>query len=892
MSCPQFGLMSMPHSRSVPLKKADVQVSIRGFIANVKSDLHYVNDTDENMETEFVFPLDTDSAVYKFEAEIDNRTIVAEIQEKSQAKQTYQDAVDSGYTAMYMGEYDKAGDIFRVRLGNLPAKMAAKLTFSYVQELDLSSDQTGTFMLPTVLNPRYAPDCSPTDDSKSEECQETTLDTILSEVETLYYSDFTMTLETVVAGGKNLMLSENKMEFDVLADIIENKMSLSKQLKPGSDFSIVLHYKGFEKPGTIFEKGIKDSKNGFLSSDVLMINFSPEFKDLDSELPCEFVFVIDRSGSMTGDRIEKAKETLLLLLKSLPVTCIFNIVSFGTTFSTLFSKSKPYNEENLEEAMHLQRNMRADMGGTEIFKPLENVFKNKPSGSYARQVFLLTDGQVSSVSNIVQLVKEQKNTRVFTFGIGDGCSTDLIRKVAKVSNGKATFVKDEDRLQSKVMSALRCSVQGGIADASLTWTLPEGCTVINAPDEVPPVFPGERLILYAIITGDIPKDFSGKTSLMLTGKVGEKNVSFSMQFDMDSCTHADDSCPLHRLAAKSKLAEMELNMTDENAMVALSTAMNVPCRYTAFVGVDKTMRTALISQDVEMEQYSNESFNLSAYNFTSPKSKHKSGFGEKFVNIFSNIFSKKSMQTKDAHVSRHGPKHTNSASRKGSVERPQSSTSPGALPYLVPDSPRHEKMNYGFHAMSFSSNVRKKKSKPSLGRNERLRTKHFISTDDPDPVTSLMSCELDRSEFSNIDKSNIFIGDSDLKLSLATCGLMGGMPESSLDEDDEPADVVKGTDDSIWKMMQLVKEQKFNGSWQLDSLLKIIKKPEEEIKESAVVKDTDVWATALAIAFLRKELPDKKDEWEMLVEKALKWLKTKDAEGKDVVQEAMAFLSE
>jgi hypothetical protein len=49
-------------------------------------------------------------------------------------------------------------------------------------------------------------------------------------------------------------------------------------------------------------------------------------------------------------------------------------------------RSKPYNEENLEEAMDLQRNMRADMGGTEIFKPLENIFQNKPSGSYARQV--------------------------------------------------------------------------------------------------------------------------------------------------------------------------------------------------------------------------------------------------------------------------------------------------------------------------------------------------------------------------------------------------------------------------------------------------------------------------------------------------------------------------
>jgi hypothetical protein len=59
-------------------------VYIRGFIANVTSDLLYVNDIDENIETEFVFPLDTDSAVYKFEAQIDDRTIVAEIQEKSQ----------------------------------------------------------------------------------------------------------------------------------------------------------------------------------------------------------------------------------------------------------------------------------------------------------------------------------------------------------------------------------------------------------------------------------------------------------------------------------------------------------------------------------------------------------------------------------------------------------------------------------------------------------------------------------------------------------------------------------------------------------------------------------------------------------------------------------------
>jgi von Willebrand factor A domain-containing protein 5 len=50
----------------------------------------------------------------------------------------------------------------------------------------------------------------------------------------------------------------------------------------------------------------------------------------------EYIFVIDRSGSMWGQPMNLAKEALLLFLHSLPLNCKFNVVSFGTNYEKLF----------------------------------------------------------------------------------------------------------------------------------------------------------------------------------------------------------------------------------------------------------------------------------------------------------------------------------------------------------------------------------------------------------------------------------------------------------------------------------------------------------------------------------------------------------------------------
>jgi len=63
-----------------------VDVTVKGFIASVTSRLVFKNTESQPIEAVYEFPIDDQSAVFHFEAEIDGRTIIAECQEKKQVR--------------------------------------------------------------------------------------------------------------------------------------------------------------------------------------------------------------------------------------------------------------------------------------------------------------------------------------------------------------------------------------------------------------------------------------------------------------------------------------------------------------------------------------------------------------------------------------------------------------------------------------------------------------------------------------------------------------------------------------------------------------------------------------------------------------------------------------
>ena len=101
------------------------------------------------------------------------------------------------------------------------------------------------------------------------------------------------------------------------------------------DVTFHLHYSDPHLPHVAVETGDSE-KGGIFKQDACLLTFLPNFDKDETYASGEYIFVVDRSGSMSGSNIKNARETLLLFLKSLPVNCDFQIVSFGSRFELLF----------------------------------------------------------------------------------------------------------------------------------------------------------------------------------------------------------------------------------------------------------------------------------------------------------------------------------------------------------------------------------------------------------------------------------------------------------------------------------------------------------------------------------------------------------------------------
>ncbi|KAI1231397.1 hypothetical protein IHE44_0007844 [Lamprotornis superbus] len=547
----------------------------------------------------FVYPLDEGTTVVGFEAAVSQRTVTVQIKDKAKIDGTYFNSCSlppgragDGSGRIMMDE-DLERIVFVASLGMIPPLESVSIFISTSSELQTLPSGVVRVLLPAVCVPRVPqPSLENASSFSSHQlrsdkhlcgsgsleqgsrfCLAQLLD---SEATNPFEYEFSFHLEI---RGPCLLAGVESPTHEIRADADPSARSaksivitLANKHTFDRPVEILIHPSEPHMPHVLMEKGDMTpaeyerhlkGKNDFIKGTkkdpsakkkmeiirkrlnkdiphhpVIMLNFCPDLRTVQPGLrkaQGEFIFLVDRSRSMSGVNISHAKDALLVILKSLMPACLFN--------------------ESLAMACQSIRRIQADMGSINLLSPLKWVTRQPIHRGHPRLLFVLTAGAISNTGKVLELLRDHScSTRCYSFGIGPNACRRLVQGLAAVSRGSSEFLEEDERLQPKMIRSLKKAMAPVLSDVSVEWVFPESTEALVSPVSSSCLFPGDRLLSYGVICDTSPylsnprSDKRRRYSMMHSQESGS-SVFFHSQEEgagLESWNHSRDSegsCP-------------------------------------------------------------------------------------------------------------------------------------------------------------------------------------------------------------------------------------------------------------------------------------------------------------------------------------------------------------
>lgn len=419
--------------------------------------------TDEVKECVYTFPLYEGVSVVSFTCRVGSRTLRGVVKEKSKANETFETTTESGGIAGLLEQLAECSDIFSTRLGNIPAGRRVHVEITYVGELKHDAQRDGIrFTLPMDIAPRYGR--LPLGISRLANLRvvqqkgiKITVDVSMAEGSEIRAIESPTHPVAVTLGPNPTQTNEGLLKHQASATLSSPSAELDK------DFVLIIRATELSAP-----KAILETHSSIPHQRALMVTLVPKFS-IPLARP-EIIFLVDRSGSMY-DKIPTLIAALKAFLKSIPPGARFNICCFGSVQSFLWPRSVPYDQSSLDEATRHVETFMASFGCTETYTALQAVI-DKRVAHLPCEVLLLTDGQIYNQADIFYLLNNEvanskSSFRVFVLGIGDSASHALIEGIARAGNGFAQTVVRGENLDKKVVQMLKQAVSTHLEDYSM-----------------------------------------------------------------------------------------------------------------------------------------------------------------------------------------------------------------------------------------------------------------------------------------------------------------------------------------------------------------------------------------------------------------------------------------
>ena len=518
-----------------------VEMDITGNINRVIVEQVFTNPSDKWVEGVYVFPLPEDSAVDQLRMYVDERVIEGQIHEKEEAKKIYEKAKSEGKSASLVEQ--QRPNIFTTNVANIAPGGKIKVAIEYQQAVSISNNRYSV-RFPMVVGDRYipgAPIYTPEDSLgtsfNTNEVKDASEITPISEnhvrglIDENYETNLPVRIDINLNAGFDV-ISLNSTYHKVRTESLNQTskyITLAEVSQLDRDFELTWSANMSHEP----EVALFAQEND--NSIYLMLMAIPPKNEVfkRSDRPRELIFIIDSSGSMSGDSMRQAKDSLYEALERLKPTDRFNIIDFDSEFEPLFDSAMMASKLHMSEARGFIRKIDAD-GGTEMYNPIDFALKSRDSESknYLRQIVFITDGQSSNEASIFNNVSYNiKNDRFFTIGIGSAPNSYLLTKLADFGRGAFTYIGSQQEVSQKMNRLFEKLESPALTDIQVNF--PPEITSELAKDVIHDLYAGET-ITAAFKMNALPD------SLEITGKTIDGEFNKTITIDKISSTSGID----------------------------------------------------------------------------------------------------------------------------------------------------------------------------------------------------------------------------------------------------------------------------------------------------------------------------------------------------------------
>jgi Ca-activated chloride channel family protein len=554
----------VPIARAYEIREVNIDGRIRDQVAEVQVSQTFHNPGSFQLEAEFLFPLPEEGAIQNFVLLVDGRELPGRLLPKDEARRIYEEIVRFKRDPALL-EYVGRG-LYRTSVFPIPPGADRKVTMRYTQLCKRDRD---------VIEFSYP---LSTQKFTAKPIQRLAVGLLIQSREAI----------------KSVYCPSDDARVERYGDR-EVRVSLERRyIVPTSDFRLVYTLSDKALAASVLSYRPSESDDGYF-----LVLASPEVKPADTRpLPKTVIFVLDRSGSMAGKKIEQARRALKSVLSNLRSEDLFNIVVYDDRVESFKPELQRYGTSMRDEAEHFVDNIR-EGGSTNIDAALKAALGMIQDSARPSYVLFLTDGLPTAGETGELAIAEncktanQRRTRIFVFGVGYDVNARLLDRLSGQNSGTSEYVKpDEDieahvgRFYAKMTSPVLAEIRIELAGIDINRTYPR---------DLPDLFDGGQIVWAGRYRQ------SGRTTLRITGKVAGERRSLEFPAELARAYQGSGYDFVERLWAVRRVGDLidQIDMHGQNRelideLVALSTKYGILTPYTAFLADERVPLHAML----------------------------------------------------------------------------------------------------------------------------------------------------------------------------------------------------------------------------------------------------------------------------------------------------------